>query len=120
MILQVMNDEFEVNVEDGSAWEVAVGIMRLRKECGEGRFGGVDELWERWVEKGGKGVEGVFRKVEVPEGEEEWDSEEDGEEDGEGEDVDMEEAPALVETKEKIVREVDDEGFTKVVGKKRR
>ncbi|KAI9712476.1 MAG: hypothetical protein M1812_006892 [Candelaria pacifica] len=122
MLLQVMNDEFEVNVEDESAWEVAEDILRLRVECAKGDWRGVDRLYERWVK--GKGeVGGVFTRGEVEEGEEEgeWDSEgeeEDG--DGDEQDVDMQEAPALVETKEKSKPEVDEEGFTKVMGKKRR
>ncbi|KAI9702811.1 MAG: hypothetical protein M1836_008025 [Candelina mexicana] len=115
MLLQVMNDEFEVVVEDGSAAELAREMVRLRGECVGGVFEGVGKLWDRWVGRGGEGFEGVFRR-----GEDEGEGGEDSEEDG-NVDVDMGEAPVLVEKeKEKILPEVDEEGFTKVVGKKRR
>lgn len=120
MLLQVMNDEFEVNVEDGSAEEVAARIAGLRTLTAQGEFGEVERLYARWVESGGKGGGGGVRFREVERGEEEdetdWDSE-----DGEGEDVEMDEAPALVKVpREKVEPSVDEEGFVTVVGKKKR
>ncbi|KAL9000754.1 MAG: hypothetical protein Q9188_005618 [Gyalolechia gomerana] len=124
-LLQVMNDEFEVNVEDDSGAEVASKIVGLRKLTRQGDFGLVDEMYERWRAREAKGGEKVrFQKVQ---GEEDDDvdeesegdySEEVEEEDG---DIEMGEAPRLVQaSKEKIVPKVDEEGFTEVVGKKRR
>ncbi|KAL8688147.1 MAG: hypothetical protein Q9218_005869, partial [Villophora microphyllina] len=58
--------------------------------------------------------------VEDDEGEEESDSEDEEDDDGDVE-MEMEEAPQLVKVaKEKVVPRVDEEGFTEVVGKKRR
>jgi pre-rRNA-processing protein TSR2 len=115
VLLQVMLDEFEVNVDDESGFEVAEEVMRLRKDCGRGKFTEVAEMKERWQRKGGKGEVG-FQRVERTEEDEEtdWDSEEDEDEDG---DVEMGDA---VQPKEKVIPEVDEDGFTKVVGKKKR
>ncbi|KAB5542993.1 Pre-rRNA-processing protein TSR2-domain-containing protein [Coniochaeta sp. 2T2.1] len=115
-LLQVMLDEFEVNVDDDSSFEVAEQILRVRGECLKGKFDGeVEQLRRRWDGLKGKKVE--FKKGEDEEGETDWDSEsEDDEEDGE--DVEMGEAPALV-SKEKEEPVVDEEGFTMVTKKKR-
>ena len=43
-LLQVMNDEFEVNVEDSSGEEIAAKIVGLRKQTLQGDFGTVDEM----------------------------------------------------------------------------
>ncbi|KAL9601491.1 MAG: hypothetical protein Q9179_002860 [Wetmoreana sp. 5 TL-2023] len=119
-ILNIMNDEFEVNVEDESGAEVAAKIVGLRRLCMQGDFGMVDEMYVKWVERRSKGEEKVrFQMVEGAEDdddEEEWDSVE--EEDA---NVEMEEAPPLVkQPKEKVVPRVDEEGFMEVVGRKRR
>ncbi len=110
-----MLDEFEVNVDDDSAFELAEQVVRLRGECVRGRFDGVEALRVRWEGRAGKKV--VMQQAENNEDEDtDWDSEDD-EEDGEG-DVEMGEAPpALVRTREEP--EVDEEGFTKVTRKKR-
>ncbi|KAL8860638.1 MAG: hypothetical protein Q9178_002991 [Gyalolechia marmorata] len=122
-LLQVMNDVFEVNVEDGSAAEVAGRIVGLWKVCGRGEFAVVDRLEERWRrEREGRGGGGV-RFLRGAGDDEEEDSDEEEDEDGdEDEDVEMDDAaPELVKApKEKIVPQVDEEGFTEVVGKKRR
>ncbi|KAL8790951.1 MAG: hypothetical protein Q9213_000376 [Squamulea squamosa] len=118
-LLQVMNDEFEVNVEDDSGAEVAAKIVGLWKMCAQGDFGMVDEMYEKWRERQAKGGERVnFQQVQdADEDDEESDSDEaDGDED-----VEMGEAPELIKApKEKVVPKVDEEGFTEVVGKKRR
>ncbi|KAL8733821.1 MAG: hypothetical protein Q9181_003422 [Wetmoreana brouardii] len=120
-ILNIMNDEFEVNVEDESGAEIAAKIVGLRKLCVQGDFGMVDEMYAKWVERQGRGEDRVrFQMVEGPEDEddeEEWDTDE---VEGDG-DVEMDEAPPLVrEPKEKVVPKVDEEGFTEVVSRKRR
>jgi pre-rRNA-processing protein TSR2 len=117
-LLQVMLDEFEVNVDDDSGFDVAEQIVRIRKDCGQGEFSEVRALKERWDSWGGKEVgEGLFREVERAEDEDETDGSVDEDEDGM--DVEMDEAPQLVRVKEKIEPEVDEDGFTKVTKKKR-
>ncbi len=119
-LLQVMLDEFEVNVDDESGFEVAEQIIRLRKNCGKGEFKEVEEMKQRWDAKGGKvDVGKMFEKKERSEQDDETDgSEEEEDEDGDM-DIDMDEAPPLVRAREPIVPEVDEDGFTKVTKKKR-
>ena len=116
-LLQVMSDEFEVNVDDESGYEVAEQMVRLRKDCRKGSFAEVVEMKDRWDKKGGKDdLEKMFEKRERDEREDETSGEEDESDD---EDVDMDEAPPLVRLKESVVPEVDEDGFTKVIKKKR-
>ncbi|PVH84128.1 pre-rRNA-processing protein-like protein TSR2, partial [Cadophora sp. DSE1049] len=116
-LLQVMLDEFEVNVDDESGYEVAEQIVKLRRDCARGEFAEVQEMRRRWESKGGRSVElgRLFEKRERAEEEDETD----GSEDGDDEDVDMGEAPPLVRVREPVVAEVDEDGFTKVTKKKR-
>jgi pre-rRNA-processing protein TSR2 len=117
VLLQVMLDEFEVNVDDESAFEVAEQIMRLRRDVGRGDFAEVELMRARWEKKGGKEV-----KFQVQEGENnedtDWDSD-DFEESDENEDVEMGDSPPE-RGKDLSAPEVDEEGFTKVASKKRR
>jgi pre-rRNA-processing protein TSR2 len=119
VLIQVMNDEFDVVVDDESAGEVAERIMEVRKAVEKGEFEAVKQMWAEWeAKKGQRGsaVAGFRRGEDV---EQETDEEESGDDD-EG-DVDMGEAPALVRVpRERIEPEVDEDGFTKVVGKKKR
>ncbi|CAN9229657.1 unnamed protein product [Alternaria alternata] len=109
VLLQVLEDEFGVRVEDETEVAVAREIMTIRKEIGEGN-----------TATSAKGKEVSTGSVNVKETnqEGEWDSVD--EESDEDDDVEMGEAPALVPAKPKPEPEVDDEGFTKVVGKKKR
>ena len=124
-LLQVMNDEFDVNVEDGSGEEVAAKMVGLRKLTLRGDFAMVDEMYARWAERQKKGGDAV-RFQHVARGEDDddtdWDSGDmDTDEDEEGDDTMMGEAPALAKApREKVQPKVDDEGFTEVVGKKRK
>jgi len=131
VLLQVMSDEFGVDVEDDSeevvAWEI---IVLRRRIVGEGDLGALGEVEQRWKNRGRRKDEIVT----VDDGtlelgsDEEWNGFEDEDggvqiDAGNGDrDVEMGDAPALVPVarKEKPAPEVDDEGFTKVVGKKRR
>ena len=134
-----MLDEFGVNVEDDSEEEVAAGILRLRRcycsagleeeegKDGEeegGLRGEVRGLEERWTRRGEMKV-GMVDGGDV-EVEGEWDDlEEDEDEEGGGKgDVEMmDSVPEVVppaREKVKVEPEVDEEGFTKVVGKKNR
>lgn len=113
-----MQDEFDTNVEDDSEEDVAQMIMAVRKKLfEEGEVGVAKEVEERWRNRGR-----MKSEIRVVDGEVEgeWEDEEDEEEDDD--DVEMGEAPRLVLTtpREKAEPEVDEEGFTKVVGKKRR
>lgn len=122
-LLQVMNDEFEVHPDDGSGAEIAAKIVGLRKMTQRGDFHVVDEMYRQWTErqkKGGDKVKMQHVTARDEDNETDWDSE-DGSNDDEQEDVNMEDAPTLIKApKEKIQPKVDDEGFTEVVGKKRR
>ncbi|KAI4258181.1 MAG: hypothetical protein L6R42_005258 [Xanthoria sp. 1 TBL-2021] len=121
-LLQVMNDEFEVNVEDESGAEVAAKVVGLRKLCLQGDFDMVDEMYEKWRERQARGGEKVsFKQMQGGDEDEESESDEEEEDEDEDQDVEMVEAPELVKApEEKIVPKVDEEGFTEVVGKKRR
>ena len=126
-MLQIMNDEFDVNVEDGSGEEIAAKIIGLRKLTLQGDFAMVDDMYSKWQErqsKGGGGGKINFQHVTRDDDEDntDWDSDDiEGEDDDDDNDVDMGDAPALVKApKEKVQPKVDDDGFTEVVGKKRR
>lgn len=116
LLLQVLLDEFEVNVDDESGFDVATEIIRLRGQCSKGNFEDVDRLLERWQSR--KGSKVVFKQGEDQDNDTDWDDT-DGE-DGGDQDEEMDEAPPLVATKpkEKQAPEVDDDGFTKVTRKR--
>lgn len=123
-MLQVMNDEFDVNVEDGSGEEISAKIIGLRKLTLQGDFAMVDEMYSKWQERQGRGsgerINFHHFSRDDHEDETDWDSDGIDEED-DNDDVEMGEAPALVKTpKEKVQPKVDEEGFTEVVGRKRR
>ncbi|PPQ88889.1 hypothetical protein CVT25_009125 [Psilocybe cyanescens] len=114
MILQIMEDEFEAVVEDGSPESVARDIVRLWDET---RIGSQDLVlkFEELADK----LKGKKPDVQeqVVNDEEEW-SDEDGEEDDEDE-----EAPQLLDHKTPKASkepEIDEDGFTMVKGKGRR
>lgn len=113
-LLQIMEDEFEVVVDDDSSALVAMRIMVIWQETGEGKFSTVDALHTQWQEKKGSQANAVRA------GPSSDDEESVDEEEYEDEDVEMGDAPQLVVVKEKPVPEVDEHGFTKVVGKKKR
>ncbi|OBT92229.1 hypothetical protein VE01_09999 [Pseudogymnoascus verrucosus] len=114
MLVQVMLDEFEVAVDDGSAGEVADDIIRVRGECERGNFGGVEELKRRW--EGGRGGRVVGQEVKGGEGSEE-ESESESEEEEEDEDVEMGEPQA---PRERQAPQIDEDGFETVVSRKKR
>ena len=119
MLLQILEDEFGVRLEDETEVAVARDIMLLRKELGEGDTTTVDKLQKKWEARKGKEVDTGNVNVKETNQDAEWDSV-DEESDEDDEDVEMGEAPALVPAKPKPEPEVDDDGFTKVVGKKKR
>ncbi|KAB8199739.1 Pre-rRNA-processing protein TSR2 [Aspergillus parasiticus SU-1] len=119
VLIQVMNDEFDVVIDDESAVPVAEEIMEVRGLVAKGDFGPIKQMWENYQTKSqqkASNVAAAFKR-----GEDEDQDSDDDDEDEEDEDVDMGEAPALVRApKEKVEPEVDEDGFTKVVGKKKR
>lgn len=122
-LLQVMNDEFETNLEDGSGEEVAAKILGLRKLTLDGDFASVDDMYARWEQRQSRGVETVvFKHIETREDEDYTDEGSDElEVEPSDEDVEMKQAPALVYIcKEKAQPKVDDEGFMEVVSKRKR
>jgi pre-rRNA-processing protein TSR2 len=121
-LLQIMNDEFDVNVEDGSGEEIAAKVVGLRKLILQGDFARVDEMYRQWQERQTKGGSTRIDFQVVERGEDDDDTDWDSDDmEGEDVDIDMDEAPALVRApKEKVHPKVDDDGFTEVVGKKRR
>lgn len=122
-LLQVMNDEFETNLEDNSGEEVAAKILGLRKLTLQGNFAMVDDMYSRWEQRQNRGVETISFKH-IGAGEEEDDTDEESDElelERSDECVEMEQAPALVHiSKEKSQPKADDEGFMEVVSKRRR
>lgn len=124
VMLQVMADEFDVEVQDDSAAEVAEEIIRVRARIvGEGDMALADEVKARWAARGGARAAAGAGYVNAGEKEVETDAEEDEDDDEDDEDEDMLDAPALVTPKqprEKVEPEVDEEGFTKVVSRRKR
>lgn len=123
VLIQVMNDEFDVVVDDESAAGVAGTIMGMREQVRRGEFGGIQQMWEDWERKSKEkqNAGAMFKRVEDQDQEssDDDDEEEEDEEDG---DVEMGEAPELVRAapREKVEPEVDEDGFTKVVGRRKR
>ncbi|KAL1983741.1 hypothetical protein VTN96DRAFT_9913 [Rasamsonia emersonii] len=127
VLIQVMNDEFDVVVDDGSAAAVAAQIMAMREQTARGEFGEIQAMYQQWKEKmdkKGSAAAAMFQKVEARDEDQETDDDEDDdeEEDDDGdEDVEMDEAPALPRApRQKVEPEVDEDGFTKVVGRRKR
>jgi len=120
VLLQVLEDEFGVRVEDETEVAVAREIMAIRKEIGEGNTAMVDALQKKWEDRKGKEV--ATGSVNVKETNQDFEGDSVDEETDEDEDVDMDDAPALVPAKPKAKPEpeIDEEGFTTVVGKKKR
>lgn len=129
VLLQVMADEFDVVVEDGSAAETAARVVAVRDQVlRQGDVGGVRAMWATWKErearKGGRKVGDLFKKIEGDDdddsdddGDDNDDDDDDGDDDDETGDVDMTDAPPRT-PRSRPVPEVDEDGFTTVVRKK--
>ncbi|OCT54191.1 Pre-rRNA-processing protein TSR2 [Cladophialophora carrionii] len=136
VLLQVMTDEFEVVVDDDSAEEVARGIWSGCAKLVDGDTSGLQALYEKWQDRQKKGGEPKVEivRAEDKEGEEtDWDDEDEDDDDendwkADRPDVNMDEAPPLVDidwmpkkaSRNKPEPEIDEEGFTKVVGKNKK
>ncbi|KAI5285832.1 hypothetical protein KEM52_002268 [Ascosphaera acerosa] len=116
ILVNVMMDEFDVAVEDDSAAVVAGEIIRVRDWCARGDFAKVKAMWEEYErkqKKGGAGVNAVRQATE---------NDDEGEDDEEDDDTEMADAPAepARPPRSTVELEVDDDGFTTVVHRKRR
>ncbi|KAH9834355.1 pre-rrna-processing protein tsr2 [Teratosphaeria destructans] len=119
-LLQIMQDEFDCNVEDESECEVARTILRLKKSLAEDRsLEGFRELEHRWRNRGQMKVD-----VKVVETNQEVDDD-DEEAWNEAGDVDMgvreDGVPNLVPVqprREREAPEIDEDGFEKVKRKR--
>ncbi|THG94761.1 hypothetical protein EW026_g6770 [Hermanssonia centrifuga] len=110
-LLQVMEDEFDTVLEDGSAEIVAKDVVKLWDDVQSGNQEAVKIFEEQAERSKGKKVE----VEEVAGDNSDWEDESD-EESGDDED----EAPALLNSQAKQARpvpEVDEDGFTVVKGK---
>lgn len=124
VLLQVMNDEFEVVVDDGSAAETAQTIWSGCEKLANGDTTDLEIAYAKYLEKQKSGQKEQLKFVQGKdeEGEEtDWDDDDEEEFNGfDDDDVQMNEAPQLVQKKEKPPPEIDEDGFTTVVSKKRR
>lgn len=114
MLLQIMDDEFEVALEDGSAFDVARDILRLWNDAKEGNDGYMKDL-EIQVGR----MKGKLPQYEVEAGSgSDWDDSDgdEEEEDGSGSDSDNEDygkevVPQLLDHTKKVP-DTDEDGFT--------
>lgn len=118
---QVMAEEYDMKVEDGTLEEVSRNIWAGRNRVLQGDMSEVDQLMGVWEERQKKKV-----KVQIQQGPDVDQDTDDEEEDGNSwngfddtNDVEMGDAPPPA-PKQKVEPEIDEDGFTKVVGKKKR
>jgi pre-rRNA-processing protein TSR2 len=131
MILQMMNDEFDCVIEDGSSAEVAVDLVKLWKEAQSGGEKVIEQNMKFWEEKE-RSIQG--KRIQAQEiktkDEEEWEGDggesgdeedEEDEEDGSEEGgMEVDEPPTLVDIRHKEDPVVDEDGFTLVKGRGKR
>ncbi|KAJ7483928.1 Pre-rRNA-processing protein TSR2-domain-containing protein [Mycena galericulata] len=112
LLLQVLADEFDADLADGSAEPVALDIVRMWEETRLGR----EEMVLRFEAKAEsvRGKRAVAQEVPSKDAEE-WEDEDDEDEDESMEEE--EEAPQLVEPRRREEPEIDEDGFTMVKGK---
>jgi pre-rRNA-processing protein TSR2 len=109
MLLQILDDEFEVALEDGSAFDVARDVLRLWNDAKEGKDGYVKDL-EMQVDW----MKGKMPQYEIEAGSgSDWEDSDD-DEDGSGsddEDYGKEVVPQLLDHAKKAPQ-TDEDGFT--------
>ncbi|KAF3492397.1 pre-rRNA processing protein [Arthroderma uncinatum] len=127
VLIQVMTDEFDVVVDDGSVSLIADQICELKAEIEKGKFERVQAMWEQFKVNeqngGSKLPSNIINRVGVNGNDSSDDDDEDDgdEDDDDDEDTDMADAPAPRSApRQREEPEVDDDGFTKVVGRKKR
>ncbi|KAG2125885.1 Pre-rRNA-processing protein TSR2-domain-containing protein [Suillus cothurnatus] len=111
MLLQIMDDEFEVALEDGSAFDVARDVVRLWNDVKEGKDGYVKDL-EMQADR----MKGKMPQYEVDAGSaSDWEDSDGDNEDESGSDSEnfgKEVVPQLLDHAE--VPDIDEDGFTTV------
>lgn len=127
MILQMMNDEFDCVIEDGSSADVAEDLVKLWKEAQSGGEKAIEQSMKIWEEKEraiqGKRLQAQEIKAEEEGGWEDGDGEsgDDNDEEDESEGgMEVDEPRALVDKRDNEDPVVDEDGFTLVKGKGRR
>ncbi|CAD6585895.1 MAG: hypothetical protein TREMPRED_004271 [Tremellales sp. Tagirdzhanova-0007] len=118
LLNQMMSDEFEANIEDGSIEAVTADILRLWRDLFSAAPEAIVEALERKaaeVKRSGVQATQAGDLIEV-------EDEDDGESGSEEEDMEIDEAPKLVarHKEEKPEPVVDEDGFTLVQGIGRR
>lgn len=124
MILQMMNDEFDCIIEDGSSAEVAGDLVKLWKQAQTGGEKAIEQSMKIWEEKE-RAIQGKRLQAQEIKAEEEGGWEEDDGESGEEDDeedeseggMEVDEPPVLVDRRSKEAPVVDEDGFTLVKGK---
>ena len=114
MLLQIMADEFDTILEDGSAEAVGKDIVKLWSDVKDGRGEGAVKLWE---EKARSSSSRTVLSQEVKDPDTEQDSTSDEDEGSESDGVPQLLSPSMHKSHEEP--EVDSEGFTLVKGKTR-
>ncbi|KAI0786526.1 Pre-rRNA-processing protein TSR2-domain-containing protein [Abortiporus biennis] len=111
MLLQVLDDEFDLVLEDDSAEQIAKDVMQLWAAAQANNTAIIIELEEKAEKLSKKKVEVQIQGPEEGD-DEDWESESEGDE---------EEAPTLLDSgrtqRQKPEVEVDEDGFTTVKGK---
>ena len=115
MLLQVMADEFEAVVEDGSAESVAQDIVKIWDQTRIGKDDLVKKFEELAEKVKGKKASAQEKVVSDDEDEGDWEDEEGDEED----EMEEDEAPQLMQPppEERRKEGPDEDGFTVVRGK---
>ena len=125
ILFNYMADEFDCQLDDESEMDVAAQICAVRRHCLEGDFTGVKQIHARWIKREESRRGGEVQMQRAP-GQEDDDSED--ESDGGVEvDVDMggvdRDGDVSMDGPSQTLKrevEVDEDGFTKVVGRRKR
>jgi len=121
VLLQVLMDEFDVDIDDDSEEAVAIGIMKSRHACEQGDYLEIQAMFDRWTRNGSaRNAAQIIQQHQAEDDSEDTDGSED---DNGGVEVDMMDAQS--KTPPQLVRpradpEIDEDGFTKVASRKKR
>jgi len=116
VLLQVMGDEFEVAVEDGSEIGVAAALLKIKSEIAACDFSTLDMMWQKYKSK--KPVVKAQRVGPSSDDEESVDDESDPDDD-DGMEVDELQSESIQARPPKPEPEIDEDGFTKVVRRRK-
>lgn len=115
-LLQVMSDEFDVEVEDESALPVAIEVIEVYRDCAKGDFARVADLHRKFQEKEELRAQGKLKKIEVH-----IENDDDEDDEGDWDDEEEDSAPQLTQEapQEPAGPVIDDDGFELVQKKGR-